>query len=43
MIFVDHPDETVLVTTVSAAFSAREYFKSIGKPEDMYGILDIVR
>lgn len=39
----NYPDETVLVTTVSAAFSAREYFKSIGKPEDMYGILDIVR
>lgn len=38
-----HPDETVLVTTVSAAYSARKYFQSIGKPQSMYGILDIVK
>lgn len=38
-----YPDETVLVTTVSAAFSAREFFQSIGRPQNMYGILDIVR
>ncbi|MEG2037531.1 MAG: hypothetical protein RRZ93_06035, partial [Ruthenibacterium sp.] len=38
-----YPEETVFVTTVSAAQTARDYFASIGKPENMFATLDILR
>ena len=38
-----YPDETVFVTTVSAAHSAENYFKQINKPPNLYNILRIIR
>lgn len=38
-----YPDETVFVTTVSAADVAEKFFKSINKSRDMYKILRIIR
>jgi hypothetical protein len=37
-----YPDETVFVTTVSASSCAKQYFKEINKPEDMYMTLDVI-
>lgn len=39
----DFPQETVFVTTVSAAEEAEEYFQRIGKPKSMYQITSIIR
>ena len=38
-----YPNETVFVTTVSAAGFAEEYFTRISKPKEMYNILKIIR
>lgn len=40
---VKYPDETVFVTTVSAAESAKKFFSSIEKPEYLYKTLEIIR
>jgi len=37
-----HPNETVFVTTVSAAESAKQYFREIKKPEGMYKTLEVI-
>ena len=37
------PNETVFVTTVSAASSAKHFFQEINKPEKMYKTLEVVR
>ena len=40
---VNYPNETVFVTTVGAAEVAEDYFKQIGKPDNLYNILKIIR
>lgn len=40
---VNYPEETVFVTTVSAADTAENYFKEIGKLNNMYKTLKIIR
>jgi hypothetical protein len=37
-----YPDETVFVTTVSAADSAKKFFEKINKPTHMYNILEVI-
>ena len=37
-----YPNETVFVTTVSAAASAKKLFKEIKKPLNMYNILEVI-
>lgn len=38
----DHPEETIFVTTVSACAPARQYFESLGRAPESYGLLDVV-
>lgn len=38
-----YPDETVFVTTVSAAHCARKLFGKVGKPESLYFVLDVIK
>lgn len=38
-----YPNETVFVTTVSAAETAEKFFKQIGKPSHLYKTLEIIR
>lgn len=40
---VDYPNETVFVTTVSAAAAAEAYFTKIRKPKNLYKTLEIIR
>jgi len=38
-----YPDEVVFVTTVSAAYKAKQFFEKINKPKHLFCILEIIR